>query len=92
MPYNFVNSTNLTTFVNFKSFIIVTKVSTKHYMTKYISFFRCISPIQRPHYIPSSYTYQFFEKISFVSFVGLRIAKHTPSPHLFYNIVTWMQF
>ena len=21
-----------------------------------------ISPIQRPHYIPSSYTYQFFEK------------------------------
>ena len=22
----------------------------------------CISPIQRPHYIPSSYTYQFFEK------------------------------
>ena len=24
--------------------------------------FGCISPIQRPHYIPSSYTYQFFEK------------------------------
>ena len=24
--------------------------------------FMCISPIQRPHYIPSSYTYQFFEK------------------------------
>ena len=51
-----------------------------------------ISPIQHPYYITSSYTYQFFEKISFVSFVGLRIAKHTPSPHLFYNIVTWMQF
>ena len=28
--------------------------------------FMCISPIQRPHYIPSSYTYQFFEKSYFI--------------------------
>ena len=27
----------------------------------------------------------FLKKRSFVSFVGLRIAKHTPSPHLFFQ-------
>lgn len=26
-----------------------------------------------------------FEKSYFVSFIGLRIAKHTPSPHLFFQ-------
>ena len=45
-----------------------TWLMTKHYNTQNDSaflsafFFYGISPIQRPHYITSSYTYQFFEK------------------------------
>ena len=48
----------------------------------------CISSIQRPHHITSSYTYQFFEKSYFVSCAGWKITKHTPSPLLFFQFLT----
>ena len=52
----------------------------KHYNTQNDSaslsafFFYGISPIQRPHYITSSYTYQFYEKSYFCSSLQYRSA------------------
>lgn len=34
----------------------------------------CISPLQRPHYFTSSYTYLFSKKVILLSFLGCRIA------------------
>ena len=36
--------------------------------------FDCISPLQRPHYFTSSYTYLFSKKVILLSFLGWRIA------------------
>ena len=35
---------------------------------------QCISPLQRPHYFTSSYTYLFSKKVILLSFLGWRIA------------------
>ena len=57
-----------------------TWLMTKHYNTQNDSaflsafFFYGISPIQRPHYITSSYTYQFLKKVIFCSSLQYRSA------------------
>ena len=49
-----------------------------------------ISPIQRPHYIPSSYTYQFFEKKYILyRFKGEGLLSKLLHLICFFNIVTW---